>query len=94
MTAVILAILWVGLLAVLLRRVSHRRAHATAVRRALEFLQRENDLELWQVPAPWHASEPVSARGIDPQPAPAEFRWRAPSAGRKRSRPTMSRAYG
>jgi hypothetical protein len=52
MTATILAILWVGLLAALLRHVGRRRAYVRAVRRALESLQRERDLELWHAPTP------------------------------------------
>lgn len=52
MTSAILAILWVGLLAALLRHVGRRRAHATAVRRGLESIRRERDLELSQAAAP------------------------------------------
>lgn len=51
MIEAVLAI-WVGMLAALLRHVGRRREYATAVRRALELLRRERDLELSQVPTP------------------------------------------
>lgn len=45
MSAVILAMLWVGLLGALLRQVGRRRAHAAVLRRRLDEIRHDRELE-------------------------------------------------